>query len=369
MKLRCIPGKDYKPFCVIQRVSRENRQGMIRWKGMSTPVPTFQIGPIPVYGDLLLAPMDGITDLPFRLLTRRLGSAVSYTEFITAGDVIHGTPYLPRRLAYREEERPFGFQLCDDQPDRILQAALKLCELKPDFIDINLGCSARHVSGRGAGAGLLKTPEKIAEIFSSLTQNLPVPVTAKIRLGWDENTRNYLQIAQTIVENGGALIAVHGRTRAQQYTGRADWQAIAEVVRAVPVPVIANGDVTCTADIERIKDLTGCAAVMVGRAAVGNPWIFSRLDRSQVPLAAVQETMHMHLREMLAYYGSPDGLVRFRKFTRAYLAPYPLPRERLTPLLTCSDPNTFVHLLDDIFVLLLSLPPADPSLSTLNITE
>ncbi|RPJ48007.1 MAG: tRNA-dihydrouridine synthase family protein, partial [Chloroflexi bacterium] len=213
-----------------------------------SPTPTFWVREIPVYGDLILSPMDGYSDLPFRALARSLGSAMSYTEFISAIDVTGGRhPHMERKLKYLESERPVVFQIFDDDPDRLVRAALKLRPRNPDIIDINMGCSAKCVSGRGAGAGLLRTPEKIAQIFSRLTRELDIPITGKIRLGWDDTSRNYLDTARIIEDNGGSLIAVHGRTKAQGYTGTADWDAIAEVRQAVSVPVIANGDVKTVA--------------------------------------------------------------------------------------------------------------------------
>ena len=168
--------------------------------------PNFLIKDIPVYGDLILAPMDGYSDLPFRSVCRELGSALSYTEFINTRDVLSKRhPLLPRRLAYLEEERPVVYQIFDSEPERLLKAAQMLQEHRPDIIDINMGCSVPKISGRGAGAGLLREPQKVAQIFSLLTHGLDVPVTGKIRLGWDDDTRNYLEIARIVEENGGCF--------------------------------------------------------------------------------------------------------------------------------------------------------------------
>lgn len=312
------------------------------------PQPTFWVRDIPVYGDLILSPMDGYSDLPFRSLARSLGSAMSYTEFINAIDILYGHPHLERKLTYLESERPVVYQIFDDDPERLVKAALKLRPRNPDIIDINMGCSARTVSGRGAGAGLLRTPEKIARIFSELTHVLDIPVTGKIRLGWDANSRNYLQIAKIIEENGGQLIAVHGRTKEQSYGGQADWDAIAEVKQAVKIPVIGNGDVKTVEDIERIKSHTGCDAVMIARAAIGNPWIFSRLDRNQVPPDLLRQTMQQHLESMEQFYGPARGLVLFRKYASRYLTPMGLSGEVRQSLLTTENRGDFLALLEDI---------------------
>src|SRR3972149_7145370 len=158
--------------------------------------PNFHVSSIPIYGRTILSPMDGFSDLPFRSLARRLGSAMSYTEFVNATDVIDNLPKLEERLNFTEEERPITFQIFDDEPERLLSAALILRERNPDIIDINMGCSAKTVAGRGAGAGLLREPQRIAEIFRMLTRELDIPITGKIRIGWDEENLNYLEVAK-----------------------------------------------------------------------------------------------------------------------------------------------------------------------------
>ncbi|MBW8011637.1 MAG: tRNA dihydrouridine synthase DusB [Chloroflexi bacterium] len=312
--------------------------------------PNFWVRDIPVFGDLILSPMDGFSDLPFRSLVRTLGSVMSYTEFVNAMDVLNGHPHLDQRLRYSEEERPVVYQIFDDNPERIVAAALKLREREPDIIDVNMGCASRSVAGRGAGAGLLRTPHKIAEIFKRLTAELDIPVTGKIRLGWDDKNLNYLEVAKIIEQNGGQLIAVHGRTKGQNYTGNANWDAIAEIKQAVSVPVIANGDVRRVADIARIKAHTGCDGVMIGRAAIGNPWIFSRLDRLQVPAELVRATMLDHLESMLDFYGYEHGQVLFRKHVVGYVSPHRLSRIQRKRLFNTQSPDEFITLLDEIIL-------------------
>ena len=308
--------------------------------------PDFHIRDIPVYGDAILSPMDGYSDLPFRGMCRRLGSALSYTEFVNCIDVVENTGDLALRLQYADWERPVVFQIFDDNPDRMVEAALILREKNPDIIDINMGCSDKNVSGRGAGAGLLRTPEKIAEIFSRLTDALDIPVTGKIRLGWDEEHLNYVDVARIIEDNGGALVAVHGRTKAQAYKGQANWAAIREIKEAVSIPVIGNGDVRRVADIQRMKDVTGVDGVMIARAAIGNPWIFARLDREDVPDDDVRTVMLRHLDDMLDFYGAERGLILFRKHASRYMAPYGLTKAIRTQLLTAETPDEFIAVLD-----------------------
>ena len=308
--------------------------------------PDFYIDDIPVYGDLILSPMAGFSDLPFRTICRELGSAMSYTEFINAIDILQGHHQVDQKTAYLPQERPVVYQIYDHDPERMLEAALRLEARGPDIIDVNMGCSVNRVSGRGAGAGLLRSPEKIADIFESLKRNLDVPVTGKIRLGWDEGARNYLQVARIIEASGGALIAVHRRTKAQGYGGMADWDAIAEIKQAVSIPVIGNGDVRTVADIKNLKAHTGCDGVMIGRGAIGNPWIFSRLDREQIAPDQVRETMLRHLERMLTFYDGDYGLVLFRKHLSRYLSPVSLTRDQRERLFTCERPDEFPALLD-----------------------
>lgn len=301
--------------------------------------PTFMIGAIPIYGDLILAPMDGITDHPFRGLCRSLGSAMVVTEFINALDVLEDNPRFPKRTVFDPEQRPLSLQILGNDPERMLAAASRLVrDLQPNILDINLGCQSKNVTSRGAGAALLRRPEEIARIFSLMTHEFSIPVTGKIRLGWDDDSLNYLEVARIIEDNGGAMVAVHGRTRKQAYRGEARWEPIRQVKQALQIPVIGNGDVATVADIDRIKQQTGCDAVMIGRAAVSNPWIFNRLDRDQVPPKLALETILSHQKSILSFYGE-RGVITFRKYLKAYLSPYPIPREHLLSLLKEKDPD------------------------------
>jgi len=293
--------------------------------------------------------MDGFSDWPFRSLCRELGSAMSYTEFVKAEEIIKPPKLIADKLRYEEDERPVVIQIYGDDPDVMLAAALRAQELEADIVDINMGCPSKTIANRGAGAGLMRTPLKVARIFKRLSASLEIPVTGKIRLGWDDDCRNYPLIARIVEENGGMLIALHGRTKEQGYGGKANWDAIAEVKDAVNIPVIGNGDVITVADIGRMKKYTNCDAVMIGRAAIGNPWIFSRLDREEVSFEQVREMMLKHLERNLAFYGEEIGLVLFRKHAVRYLTPYRLSREFRKELLTREHPEEFVKLLNKIY--------------------
>lgn len=313
-----------------------------------TSDPTFYIGEIPIYGDSILAPMDGYSDQPFRGLARQLGSAVSYTEFVSALDVINRPHYILPRLAFEESERPVAFQIYDDDPSRILHAAEYLMQYQPDILDVNMGCSNKSVAGRGAGAGLLRTPDKVAAIIRQLSDEFDLPITAKIRLGWDEESQNYLEIAKTVQDNGGQLVAVHGRTKAQAYKGKANWTPIKEIKAALSIPVIGNGDILTIGDKQRMLAETGCDAVMIGRGAVGNPWIFAGKDRPEVTSEKVRDTMLIHLKRMQDFYGPEDGLIRFRKHVTRYISLGPLSKAQRTRLLTCTTAETFTRFLDEL---------------------
>jgi len=310
--------------------------------------PNFSVREVPVYGDALLAPMDGYSDWPFRSLCRELGSAMSYTEFVKVEKILSRSKQPRAKLHYEEAERPVTFQIYGDDPDTILEAALRVQEWKPDIIDINMGCPAKTISDRGAGVGMMRTPLKIARTFHKLSAALRVPVTGKIRLGWESN-KNYRLIARIVEENGGSLIAIHGRTKEQSYSGQADWEAIAEVKAAVKIPVIGSGDVKRAADVERMKRYTGCDAVMIGRAAISNPWIFAGMDREQVPPELVRETVHRHLEKSVRFYGEEDGQRLFRKYAVQYLLLQTLTRETRKDILRQRPTGEFMEMLNRVY--------------------
>ncbi len=311
--------------------------------------PTFRVREIPVYGDLVLSPMAGFSDLPYRSLCREYGSAMSYTEFVSAAAYLAG----PRErtlqmLSYRPEERPVTFQIFDGEEDRIVEVARRIEALGPDAVDLNMGCSVRKVSGRGAGAGLLRDPRKIGRIFSRLSSTLTIPVSGKIRLGWDDDSRNYLDVVRALQDNGASLVAIHARTKTQAYSGQADWDAIARVVEIATVPVIGNGDVRCVADIDRIKRHTGCTAVMIGRGAMGNPWIFGRRDRSQVDFTEKANFIRRHFKRMSDFYGQSTSLILIRKHITRYLKQYSNLENLQKRLVQVSDPDELDCLLDSV---------------------
>jgi len=309
--------------------------------------PIFHVGAIPIYGETILSPMDGVSDWPFRSLCCREGSAMSYTEFVRAEDVLEGRKSAFKKLTFDESERPVAFQIYGDDPDEIVEAAIRIRDLGPDTIDLNMGCPAKSVANRGAGVGMMRTPLKIASTFRKLTAALDIPVTGKMRLGWND-CRTYKMVARMVEENGGTLIALHGRTKEQGYGGVADWDAIAEVKATVKIPVVGNGDVRKVVDIKRMQDYTGCDAVMIGRGALSNPWIFSGRDREQVPPQEVRQFMREHLKRNIEFYGEDDGQRLFRKYVAQYLMMKRLTRDERRNILSKKPPEEFLAVLDEV---------------------
>ncbi len=293
--------------------------------------------------------MAGFSDLPYRSLCQEFGSAMSYTEFVSAEAIVQGGGERTRlMLAASPREYPVVFQIFGNSVELLVEAARRIEALGPHIIDVNMGCSVRKISGKGAGAGLLRDPAKIGRIFRALTRAVSVPVTGKIRLGWDEENRNYLDVVRAMEENGASLVAVHARTKSQGYSGQADWDAIQEIVDATRLPVIGNGDVVTVADVERMKAHTGCAAVMVGRGAMGHPWIFQRRDRHQVPFTEKAPVIAEHFRRMAAFYGQDRALILVRKHIARYLKGYPGIRDLHQRLVQVSSVTEFHQLLQAV---------------------
>jgi len=291
-----------------------------------------------------------ISDWPFRSICRALGSAMSYTEFVKVEKILSRSKEPAKRLYYEEAERPITFQIYGDDPDLILRAALKIEPLKPDIIDLNMGCPAKSIADRGAGVGMMPSPLTIARTFRKLVKALKVPVTGKIRLGWDRN-KNYKLIARIVEEEGGSLIAIHGRTKEQRYSGNANWDAVAEVKSTVRIPVIGSGDVRTVSDIQRMKQHTNCDAVMIGRGAIANPWIFAGYDREQVPTQLLKETIHEHLQKSVQFYGEEDGQRLFRKYAVQYLLMKTLDRDARKEILKERPTGEFLEMLNQVYAM------------------
>ena len=237
----------------------------------------FHIGTVLVDPPVALAPMSGYTTLPMRLLSRRAGAGIVYTELLSATGLHYGSRRTREMMALTAGERPVGIQLFGTEPEWMAQAAQVAVEQGADLVDINLGCAVPKVMKTGAGAALLGRPERAVEIVRAVRGVVGCPVTVKMRAGLREGDGQWLPLAVSLVEAGAAGVALHARTAAQHFSGKADWAQIAALVREVPVPVLGNGDVDRAEAAVRMMEETGCAGVMIGRAALGNPWIFGQV--------------------------------------------------------------------------------------------
>jgi nifR3 family TIM-barrel protein len=246
-----------------------------------------QIGNIEIPGNLFLAPLAGITDKGFREICLREGADLTYTEMVSAEAVARGNEKTNRLMDRSPSEQLLAIQLFMDSPDTAERAVERVLTFNPTIIDLNCGCPVPKVIKTGAGSALMLDPERIRSIIQVLSKASEVPVTAKIRLGWDPGSINYLEAAQAAVEGGASLITMHARTRSQGYSGRADWQALADLKSNIPVPVIGSGDLMSAEDAKQMLEQTGIDGIMFARGAMGNPFIFSAtrslLTESTVP--------------------------------------------------------------------------------------
>jgi tRNA-dihydrouridine synthase B len=288
-----------------------------RWR-LSTEV---QIGPHKLAGQVLLAPMAGVTDLPFRRLCRRMGATLAAGEMLASDERLWDTELSRRRRDHTDEPEPRVVQISGGDPDSMADAARRNADAGAQIIDLNMGCPAKKVCNRDAGSALLRDEPLVARILAAVVSAVPVPVTLKIRTGWDRGTRNAVQIARIAEDSGIAALAIHGRTRACRFEGEAEHRTIAEVKRHVRIPLFANGDIDSPEKAWRVMQCSGADGVMIGRAAQGRPWIFreieARLAGDAVPAAPraaeVGAIMRAHLRDLYAFYGEAAGVRIARK--------------------------------------------------------
>ena len=286
-----------------------------------------KIGSLNTENNVFLAPMAGVTDLLFRKICRRYGASLVYSEMISAKGLYYNDKKTAQLMKIDEAERPCALQIFGSDADIMAEVIPKFMEYKPDIIDINMGCPTPKIVNNGDGSALLKTPEKIGEIVRKVSDASPVPVTVKIRKGWDNDSVNAVTVAKIIEQSGAAAIAVHGRTREEFYSGTADWDIIKQVKNAVSIPVIGNGDIKTAADAKRMTDETGCDAVMIGRGAQGNPFIFRQINEylstgkltynpsPREKLAVMTE----HIEALIAEKGEYIGIREARKHIAWYI--------------------------------------------------
>lgn len=297
-----------------------------------------KIGKFSINNPVVLAPLAGYTDSPFRQIAKKYNTGLVFTELISAEGIVRKSKKTYDLIGFSDEERPLGIQIFGNKPDSMSEAAAMVEEYKPELIDINLGCSVRRVVKSGSGAALLDKPGLLEEIVTGIVKKVATPVSAKIRIGSHEENKNYMEIVKILEGSGISLITVHGRTRAQGFKGLADWDIIKEIKEKSQVPVIGNGDIdSFDTALDRLKS-TGCDAVMIGRCAVGNPWIFSNIKPSWTEIVS---QIKEHLNMMVEQYGD-KGILLMRKHIVKYIR-YKRESAKLRALLVNSGTVNEIH--------------------------
>jgi len=290
-----------------------------------------KIGNLDIGNGIILAPMAGVTDLPFRMLAKKQGADLICMEMVSAKAITYNNKKTDGMLEIHPEEKPVSLQLFGREPETMAEAVKMIADRDHSIIDINMGCPMPKIAGNGEGSALMLEPLLAGKIVEAMVKAADRPVTVKIRKGYDSEHINAVEMAHIAYESGASAIAVHGRTKAQIYEGKADWDIIAQVKAAVPIPVIGNGDVRCAEDVIRIKEQTGCDGVMIGRGAQGNPWLFADIKHyletgEHMPKPTNKEVADMileHGKLLIKYKGEYIGVREMRKHTAWYTTGYP----------------------------------------------
>ncbi len=307
---------------------------------------------------LLLAPMEDVSDPPFRALCKQHGADLMYTEFISSEGLIRDAAKSVQKLDIYEYERPIGIQIFGGDIDAMIESTKITTESKPDIIDINFGCPVKKVVCKGAGSGILKDIPKMVKLTEAVVKSTHLPVTVKTRLGWDENSKYIVEVAERLQDVGIQAISIHGRTRAQMYKGDADWSLIAKTKEnpRLTIPVFGNGDITSGEKAKRYKETYGVDGVMIGRAAIGYPWIFEEIkaylkDGSILPPPTIEErvkAVHFHLTRSLEWKGDKLGVVEMRQHYSNYFRGISHFKPFRTKLVTENEPAVLFEILEEI---------------------
>lgn len=305
-----------------------------------------------------LAPMEDISDPPFRYLCAKYDADYFVTEFISSDGLIREVEKSLKKAILKDYERPIGIQIFGNDPEKMAKASQVAEQMNPDFIDLNFGCPVKKIAGKGAGAGLLNNLPLLYKITESVVKAVKLPVTVKTRLGWDDNSKNILEITKTLQEIGIHSITIHGRTKKQMYKGNADWTLIGEVKNHpdIKIPVIGNGDVTAPEIAKANFDKYKVDGIMVGRAAIGKPWIFKQIKHylktgEHLPEPKLSEKVELaktHLEKSIEWKGERSGVLEMRRHFSNYFKSLPNFKPVKMKLVTESDPINLYMILDEI---------------------
>ncbi len=317
---------------------------------------SFNIGKVKIAGKIVVAPMAGISDKAFRMICKEFGASLVVGEMVSDKAIMFGNDKTIKLLAMDEQERPIAQQIFGSDVTSFTVAAKKVYEImKPDIIDINMGCPVPKVAIKNqAGSALLKNPDKIYEIVKAVSTSVPIPVTVKIRSGWDEKSINCVEVAKICEKAGAKAITLHARTRAQGYSGQANWQLIKLVKEAVNIPVIGNGDVTTCYDAKKMLEQTGCDAVMIGRGLLGNPWLIKEcvdyLEDGKEPHKISYDDkiamMKRHLKDLVKEKGENSAVLEIRTHFLYYLKGMPQNAEIKKQICQAKTEKEITNILD-----------------------
>lgn len=322
---------------------------------------------------LLLAPMEDVSDPPFRFVCKQNGADLMYSEFISSEGLIRDAIKSRQKLDFSEFERPFGIQIFGGDEEAMAMSARIVDTVQPDLVDINYGCPVKKVVCKGAGAGVLKDVDLMVRLTSAVVKSTSLPVTVKTRLGWDDNTKNIEEVAERLQDTGIKALTIHGRTRAQLYKGEADWTLIGKIKNnpRIHIPIFGNGDIDSPQKALAYKNKYGIDGIMIGRAAIGYPWIFREIKHyfqtgEILPLPSIEERVEVcrtHLRKSIEWKGDIVGIFEMRRHYTNYLKGLPNIKEYRTRLVTVKTKEEVEGILEEVKIAFAGMVPERPAAS------